>query len=915
MPKPISPELEQALQECASEPIHQIGSIQSYGALMVLSAENPRTLLQVSQNIGSFLGGAQAPQSGQLLNEVVGDDVAAQIDDLVQSLQGKNAVVGKLRLAKTSDKPDTATKNLLARVYVSDGMYVLELEPDDGAPKASRLAELLLEMQQTLLEIGSETSIQAYFAQLVKLIRNLTGFDNVMVYRFHQNWDGEIISQSHVPEAPSFLGLRFPASDIPPQARQLYTQNLVRVIADTEATPIPIFPAVNPVTGKVLDMTHSALRSLSPLHLEYLRNIGVRATMAVSLLQNGRLWGLIACHHLTPKRESLEMREAAIFVGRMATANLNAREAQEKSHLVDRANRITNTMLRHLGKATLENILHHVFPELLSLMKATGIIMVIDGQHHVYGNVPEQEHRQDLLDWIAQQTTQVAFSSDCLTEHFSSVHAFQHIAAGWLVTRPEHDLVDCIVWIRQEVPMELMWAGHYESGLNVDSAGKPHLTPRKSFETWFEKCLSHCEPWTAVEVEVAPLLAHAVEALAQKRRIELAEKQRAHAESANLAKSAFLANMSHEIRTPMNAILGMAHILKRSGVSQDQTSKLDKIDAAGKHLLGIINDVLDLSKIEAEKLTLEEHEVILGDIANNVAHMLQDRIHEKPLHLSVQVSLPSTQLLGDPTRLQQALLNFATNAVKFTDSGKIILRISALEESDDTVTVLFEVEDTGIGISADVIPRLFSKFEQADNSTTRKYGGTGLGLAISKKLAHIMGGDAGVQSKLGVGSTFWFTAGLKKSLLSAPATTEASNTLSDEEILSSLYAGRRILLVEDEPINREVILIFLEDTGLLIDRAEDGLQAVEMVEKNRYDVILMDMQMPNMNGLDATRLIREHRNGMGVPILAMTANVYAEDKLRCMASGMDDFLPKPVDPEVFYSMLVKWLHGASSKWR
>jgi PAS domain S-box-containing protein len=398
-----------------------------------------------------------------------------------------------------------------------------------------------------------------------------------------------------------------------------------------------------------------------------------------------------------------------------------------------------------------------------------------------------------------------------------------------------------------------------------------------------------------------------LEYLVAERTIELVSAKEA-AEAASRAKSTFLANMSHEIRTPMNAITGLAYVLQQKGnLNADQQDKLHKIVGASDHLLSIINDILDLSKIEAGKLILEQVDFRLESLINDVISLMAGRIEAKGLRFKIAIDSLSHPLKGDVTRLRQALLNYLGNALKFTEVGEITLRVNVMEDHGSHLLLRFAVEDSGIGITLEQKVRLFTSFEQADNSTTRRYGGTGLGLAINRHLARLMGGEVGVEDRPQGGSIFWLTARLGKVTAAGNNRADGPAPETPAETLLKNHQGTHVLVVEDEEINREVAGELLAYCGLSVDFAEDGCQAVEMAQARPYDLILMDMQMPKLNGVDATRAIRQLPGYDTTPILAMTANAFADDRQSCLDAGMNDHVAKPVDPDNLYASILKWL--------
>jgi light-regulated signal transduction histidine kinase (bacteriophytochrome)/ActR/RegA family two-component response regulator len=1026
------------LTECEREPICHLGLIQPHGHLLAVKANGEIT--HASENVGKYL----AKPAHELLGRSLGQVLGTPADRLLRDV---TAHLGPGQLHHEIWQGELEFYSLW--VHQRAGRYLFEWEQLPGQSRTKNIDEL---MTEGLLQIGRASSIVRQVKLAAELAEQVSGFDRVMIYQFHPDWSGEVIAEVRQPRAEPFLGLRYPASDIPPQARKLYIETLLRVLVDVYATPLNILALPSETTP--LDLTFSQLRAMSPYHIEYLKNMKVGATATASLLVNGQLWGLIACHHerrkaLTPPEKralgeiakglSGMIEQSAAQAKRLAGKRVQVREKVLQANISGPQTALSQVLF---GPERLRNLVHACGTAVWTsqgslrmgesptldeislyaehLLAGSADQIVIDSRNEMIarlGFAPGHSAMAGLIALVVSRnpalilfgfrleaSRDIIWGGDirepvlrdeqtgALSPRRSFAHYKQSIhgkAAYW----GEEDLANSGVLLRAlrtAAPGPAQIAQMIDAGLSgvralatddyplhsslLDAIGSgisllyrsdsDDSTLRYANQSLLE-LTETCSPSRAQLPSIAELLEaiglpedFVAQCEAQPRQIAiptlhegfrhfLVEKKLAfeiadargtvslsallftdttRAERAREAfdaaqdrakhlaflKASFLANMSHEIRTPMNGILGMVQLLQNTRKDQQQQKYLDVIQRSGDSMLSIINDILDLSKIEAGRVDVEKLPFDLTAVVEGVLDLLRPRAEDKGVVLAAAYDArPPRTYLGDAFRLRQVLLNIVGNAVKFTSVGRILISVRCQEQIQRAAPVVISVADTGIGIPADQLAQVFDKFHQADQSTTRKHGGTGLGLAISRELVELMGGTISLASTVDVGSTFTISLPLARSIepLSAARATEDLLAASGAHRATPVGpgGGRRILVAEDDLTNQIVIQAMLESQGLTVDIAESGVRALELLRARRYELILMDCHMPEMDGYETTARIRSGQEPQqNIPIVALTASVLKEDRQRCLDVGMNDYLSKPIKMETLWQTLRKW---------
>ncbi|HEX8926060.1 MAG TPA: ATP-binding protein, partial [Terriglobales bacterium] len=712
------------------------GSIQPHGLLLTL--DEKAHVLQASENVESMLGRKLDLVVGKPLATVIGTDASAMIVNQVRRVQLTNSAtyLGEVRVGP---------KTFLALAHQHDGVTFLELEP------ASHGRNIELSDLQPFVNQLHGLNERAQVCQLASdEVRRITGFDRVLVYQFDSEWNGTVIAESRNNVLPSYLDLRWPASDIPKQARELYHKNRLRLIGDVDYRPAALVPADNPKTGAPLDLSYATLRSVSPVHREYMRNMETAASMSVSILRDGELWGLLSCHNQKPLHVSFTVRAACDFIGQILALQLAALERNEEGNERVRLKKMESRLLARMGEYDdFIKGLTESPAEFMEFAAASSAAVVSSGQCTSVGDAIDKEQILGLADWLSMNIPQDVFSTDALSTVYPPAQQFAEKASGLLAVRISLLRGTYVLWFRPEVIQTVRWGGDPTKPVHGPGQGL-QLHPRKSFEMWKETVRHQSRAWSSVEVESANDLRTAIVGTVLRKAEELAELS-SELERSNQELETFSYSVSHDLRAPFRHIVGFSELLKskeKGNLSPESGRYIENIIDSARYAGKLVDHLLELSRIT--RRPIHTTRINLGLLAGEVARELTPEMAGRQVKLEIG-ELP--EVSGDPVMLRLVLRNLLSNALKFTRHQETaVVQVGSAREFGE---YKIWVRDNGVGFDQRYAHKLFGVFQRLHRQ--EEYEGAGVGLANVRRMIARHRGRTWGEGEFGKGATFYFS--------------------------------------------------------------------------------------------------------------------------------------------------------------
>jgi chemotaxis family two-component system sensor kinase Cph1 len=738
-PVPVIPALD--LAACDKEPIRTPGSVQPHGFLLTLSPQHH--ILQASANLGDWTGIGAASAAGQELGAVIGAAAAGRLLPELESgkLGARPLYLGTVTVANGNHF------DVLGHAW--DGVLIVEFE-NVARNRPADFRDLYPLIGDFLLKVNESATIESLAQLAAQHVRAVTGFGRVMVYQFDHDGHGQVLAESKDAAYHSYLGQRFPASDIPRQARQLYALSRIRLIRDANYTPAALVPAINPETGAANDLSFAALRSVSPAHLQYMRNMGTMASMSVSLIVRGKLWGLISCHNLDPVGLAFEKRTACEQLGQILALCIESREDARELQFRLEVRRIMVSMLAGLtqGADFIDNM-SSVFPDLLKFARAGGVAIVVDARVLTYGDAPAEEDIRALVGWLEVNGHGDVFHTDRLSAFFPEAARMTANASGLLAMPISRIHKHYLLWFRPEIVHSVDWAGNPHEK-EAAPGTLVQLSPRTGFATWRETIHGASEPWHSGEIELTIEFRTALLGIALERAEQMAELAE-ELGRANKELEAFSYSVSHDLRAPLRHIVGFSDLLLESAGNEDFDKRerfLRNIKDAARLAGKLVDDLLSFSQMG--RAALRPTLVDMGDLVRACIDKLSIELRGRNVQWEI-AELPAVH--ADPTFLHLALFNLLSNAVKFTaQKSPAVIRVDAEPGADETV---FHVADNGAGFNMDYVHKLFGVFQRLHRM--EDFQGTGIGLANVRRIVERHHGRVWAHSVTNEGATFSFS--------------------------------------------------------------------------------------------------------------------------------------------------------------
>lgn len=737
---------------CEREPIHLPGAIQPHGFLVALDEESLRATY-ASANVEQYLHRPVDKILDQPAADIFGPGILGKLD---LARQDKLFARKAIHLKGDSLGDLTTGRELDLVAHRRDGLILLEGETV-ALNSAESILELHARLEPVLDDMERAESVLSLCQQAAVEVRQLTGFDRVLIYQFDVEWNGRVIAEDRNEFLPSYLDLRFPAEDIPRQARELYRLNRLRLIVSADYQPVSIIASPRySRAGQPLDLSLSTLRSVSPVHLQYMRNMGTASSMSISIIRNDTLWGLISCHHHQPRSLSFARRAACELLGQVFSLQLTAREQNDHfSRRVQRQGVLTTLLAKLSGQPNFVEALGHHSSEVMALVGAQGFAILHEKRCVLCGETPLEDEVKALGEWLGNQPIWEVFHSDSLSREFSPAANYSATASGLLAVSVSRVHTTYVLWFRPEVVETVTWGGDPRKTWQASETSPAALTPRSSFEAWKQVVRARSVPWLAEDVEVASEFRQAIVSVVLKR----AEEMAALAEEltkANRELAAFSYSVSHDLRAPFRHIRSYAEILreeKQANLDEEAVSILDRILDASHHAGKLVDNLLAFAQMG--RTAMKQQPVDMDKLVEELRDELMDLVTDRKVEWSIA---PLPKVKGDLMLLRQVWQNLFENALKYSRTKPVAQIKVTAEELDGFVH--FHVKDNGVGFDPRYTDKLFGVFQRLHR--TEDFEGTGIGLANVRRIVERHGGKTWADGKLGEGATFSFSLPMRE---------------------------------------------------------------------------------------------------------------------------------------------------------